>query len=52
MQVRDIMTEDPACCAPDASIRDAARLMVENDCGEIPVTDERGFHSSLNGRKP
>jgi CBS domain-containing protein len=42
MHVRDIMTEDPACCAPDASIRDAARLMVENDCGEIPVTDERG----------
>jgi len=36
------MTEKPACCAPDASIRDAARLMVENDCGEIPVTDEAG----------
>lgn len=42
MQVREILTENPACCAPDASIRDAARLMVENDCGEIPVTDESG----------
>lgn len=42
MQVREIMTENPACCAPDTSIKEAARLMVQNDCGEIPVTDERG----------
>lgn len=42
MQVREIMTEKPACCAPDTPIRDAARLMVENDCGEVPVTDEGG----------
>lgn len=42
MQVREVMTENPACCGSDASITDAARLMVENDCGEIPVTDEAG----------
>lgn len=42
MQVREIMTENPACCAPDASVRDAARLMVDNDCGEIPVVDAQG----------
>lgn len=39
MQVREIMSENPACCGPDASVRDAARLMVEHDCGEIPVVD-------------
>lgn len=42
MQVRDIMTGDPACCSPETSVQEAARLMVENDCGEIPVVDKQG----------
>jgi CBS domain-containing protein len=41
MKVREIMTQDPACCPPEANIRDVARMMAENDCGEIPVLDER-----------
>jgi CBS domain-containing protein len=39
MKVRDVMTADPACCTPDAKLPDVARLMVEHDCGEIPVVD-------------
>jgi CBS domain-containing protein len=39
MQVREIMTENPACCGPDSSIMEAARKMAECDCGEIPVVD-------------
>lgn len=39
MKIREIMTSNPACCTPDASLREVARLMVENDCGEIPVVD-------------
>lgn len=42
MQVRDIMTENPACCAPETSLEDVARIMADQDCGEIPVLDERG----------
>ena len=42
MQVREMMTENPTCCSPDSSIQDAARLMVKNDCGEIPVVGDRG----------
>ena len=42
MQVRDIMTENPACCAPETSLEDVARMMADQDCGEIPVLDERG----------
>jgi CBS domain-containing protein len=42
MQARDLMTDNPACCRSDSSIRDAARLMVEHDCGEIPVLDQSG----------
>lgn len=39
MQVKDVMTADPACCTPETSLTDVANLMVENDCGEIPVLD-------------
>ena len=46
MQVKDIMTPDPACCTPDATLQHAAELMVENDCGEIPVVE------NVANRKP
>lgn len=39
MQVKDIMTPDPACCTPDTALQRVAELMVEKDCGEIPVVD-------------
>lgn len=39
MQVKDIMTFDPACCTPDASLMEVARLMLDYDCGEIPVIE-------------
>jgi CBS domain-containing protein len=42
MLVRDIMSADPIFCAADTDLREVARMMVEFDCGEIPVCDERG----------
>ena len=39
MLVKEIMTEEPICCTPDTSIAEAARLMAEFDCGEIPVVE-------------
>ena len=36
---RDVMTSDPACCSPGTTLDQVAKLMVENDCGEIPVID-------------
>ena len=42
MEARDVMTADPACCSPSDTVKDAATLMVDNDCGEIPVVDETG----------
>ena len=41
MRAEKIMTPDPACCTPDMRIQDVARLMLDNDCGEIPVVDNR-----------
>ena len=37
MQVKEIMTPEPAVCTPDTTLEWAAGLMVEHDCGEIPV---------------
>jgi CBS domain-containing protein len=36
---RDVMTPDPACCSPETTLDEVAKLMVQNDCGEIPVID-------------
>jgi CBS domain-containing protein len=36
---RDVMTPDPACCTPNTTLDQVARMMVQNDCGEIPVID-------------
>ena len=37
MDVRDLMTTDPACCTADNGLQDVARAMLENDCGAIPI---------------
>ena len=41
MQVKDIMTEDVACCTPETSLQDVAQLMVDCDCGAIPVVEDQ-----------
>jgi CBS domain-containing protein len=43
MQVKDVMTKQVISVAPDASIRDVARLMSEIDAGIIPVIDGDAF---------
>ena len=40
MKARELMTSDPACCTPDQTIREAAELMRECDCGCIPVVQD------------
>lgn len=37
MLVRDVMTHDPICCTPETSVERVARMMVEYDCGSVPV---------------
>jgi len=41
MQVREIMTKNPACCTPDTNLQEVARMMLEHDCGLIPVVDNQ-----------
>ena len=39
MLVKDLMTTDPACCISETALQEVAQLMVDHDCGEIPVVD-------------
>lgn len=39
MQARDIMTAHPRTCGADDTLEHVARLMAEEDVGEIPVID-------------
>ena len=36
---RDVMTPRPACCTPQTTLDEVAKLMAQNDCGESPVVD-------------
>jgi len=36
---RDLMTPSPAVCTPATTLDEVAKLMRQNDCGEIPVID-------------
>jgi CBS domain-containing protein len=39
MKVREIMTENPACCTAETNLQEVAKMMVDNDCGCIPIVD-------------
>lgn len=40
MKVSELMTIDPTCCTPETSLEAVARLMVDVDCGAIPVVGD------------
>ncbi len=40
MKAQELMTKAPTCCTPESSVREAAQLMLEHDCGCIPVVEQ------------
>jgi len=40
MNVSSVMTPNPACCTAQTPLRDVARMMIDHDCGQIPVVDD------------
>ncbi len=53
MQVKEIMSRDPQCCTPDDTLRNAARLMADHDCGCLPVvegTERKGVVGVITDR--
>ena len=41
MKAEELMTRDPACCTPEDTAGEAARLMREHDCGCVPVVTDQ-----------
>lgn len=41
LTARDIMTADPVCCNPETTLPEVAQMMLEADCGALPVTDSQ-----------
>ena len=39
MEIRSVMTPNPVCCTQGTTLQEAARLMLQHDCGQIPVMD-------------
>ena len=39
MLIKDVMTKNPACCTPLDTVEAVAKLMLDYECGEIPVRD-------------
>jgi CBS domain-containing protein len=37
MNVSEVMTESPTCCTPETGLQEVAQMMVDCDCGCIPV---------------
>lgn len=44
MKAQELMTRAPACCTPESTVREAAQMMLEHDCGCIPVVEQGGQH--------
>lgn len=37
--VTSVMTANPACCTASTPLKDVAQMMIDHDCGMIPVVD-------------
>jgi CBS domain-containing protein len=42
VKIQDVMTRDPRCLTPEASAREAARMMRDENVGVIPVVEGKG----------
>ena len=42
MKIKELMTSDVKSCGPETNLAAAAKIMWEDDCGAVPVTDDTG----------
>lgn len=40
-RVKDVMTPSPACCVPGTPLQEVAVMLIEHDCGAIPVVESK-----------
>lgn len=48
--VRDVMTDNPICLTPDATLCEAAERMAESDIGDVLIVDDDGLRGILTDR--
>jgi CBS domain-containing protein len=41
MKVSEVMTDSPSCCTAETGLQEVAQMMVDCDCGCIPVVDDQ-----------
>ncbi|HVX04320.1 MAG TPA: CBS domain-containing protein [Rhodanobacteraceae bacterium] len=42
MNIKDVMTLNPICCPPGASLKEVAEIMRDEDIGEVPIVERDG----------
>lgn len=47
MNIKDVMTLNPVCCPPNATLQNIAQLMRDEDIGEVPVVEQDGARKLL-----
>jgi CBS domain-containing protein len=47
VKIQDIMTRDPSCVTPETPVREAARIMRDEDVGVVPVVEGEGSRRLL-----
>jgi CBS domain-containing protein len=47
MSVQAIMTPNPVCCTTTTPLQEVAKLMLDNDCGQIPVVAGNGSNRPI-----
>jgi len=50
MQIHEIMTENPKCVGPEASLQEIAREMRDNNYGFLPVCDNERLVGTITDR--
>ncbi|HEX5741302.1 MAG TPA: CBS domain-containing protein [Pilimelia sp.] len=48
--VRDVMTADPVCLSPEATLAEAARYMRDSDIGDVLVVDQGRLRGIVTDR--
>jgi len=50
MKISDLMTSDPITCLPNTNLAEAASLMLQGDCGILPVVSEGKIRGVVTDR--
>lgn len=43
---KEIVSENPACCTPETTVQEAARMMIDHDCWEITGRGQSKKHEA------